>query len=309
MGAKFNTNLQNRFCLLIIPIFIACLKRPPEQLYKIEIMRHKGVGLMRENLVYGLLRSVKTLSRCFYRFDISWIGQPAGHSWDDIRLVAFLNHTSLFEPLFVGWFPNEFLKRIATKGLMPVADKALQRPVMGYFFNLVAGNVVPISRMKDRTWLHLLNQVHSDSMVIIMPEGRMMRRRGEVGIAVTETRIPGTSGRDLVRPDILDIGVPSGLAEPVLGARVRKSGRTTGLTEASVLQTDVTANVIYGNQKLRFINQVMTGPLSRPGDSGSAVVDEQNRLVGVMFSGSDYVTLATPITYIMAALNVEVIIA
>jgi hypothetical protein len=40
----------------------------------------------------------------------------------------------------VGWFPNNFLKRIATKGLMPVADKALQRPVMGNFFNLVAGN-------------------------------------------------------------------------------------------------------------------------------------------------------------------------
>ena len=156
-----------------------CLfKAPTGTVVQNKIMAHKGVGLMRENLVYGLLRSVKTLSRCFYRFDISWIGKSAGHSWDDIRLVAFLNHTSLFEPLFVGWFPNEFLKRIATKGLMPVADKALQRPVMGYFFNLVAGNVVPISRMKDQTWLNLLNQVHADSMVIIMPEGRMMRRGG-----------------------------------------------------------------------------------------------------------------------------------
>ena len=61
---------------------------------------------------------------------------------------------------------------------MPVADKALQRPVMGNFFNLVAGNVVPISRMKDQTWLTLLDHIHSDSMVIIMPEGRMMRRDG-----------------------------------------------------------------------------------------------------------------------------------
>jgi hypothetical protein len=62
----------------------------------------------------------------------------------------------------VGWFPNRFLKRIATKGLIPVADTALQRPVMGNFFNLVAGNVVPISRMKDQTWLNLLNKIHSD---------------------------------------------------------------------------------------------------------------------------------------------------
>ena len=142
------------------------------------MIKCKRVKMTRENLVYGLLRSVKTLSRCFYRFDISWIDESRDRSWDSIRLVAFLNHTSLFEPLFVGWFPNEFLKRIASKGLMPVADKALQRPVMGNFFNLVAGNVVPISRMKDRTWLTLLNHIHSDSMVIIMPEGRMMRRDG-----------------------------------------------------------------------------------------------------------------------------------
>jgi len=141
-------------------------------------MKRKGIGMTREKLVYGLLRSVKTLSRCFYRFDISWIGDSLGQSWDSIRLVAFLNHTSLFEPLFVGWFPNKFLKRIASNGLMPVADKALQRPVMGNFFNLVAGNVIPISRMKDQTWLNLLNNIHSDSMVIIMPEGRMMRRDG-----------------------------------------------------------------------------------------------------------------------------------
>ena len=141
-------------------------------------MKRKGQHITRERLVYGLLCSVKTLSRCFYRFDISWIGESLDQSWDNIRLVAFLNHTSLFEPLFVGWFPNEFLKRIASKGLMPVADKALQRPVMGNFFNLVAGNVVPISRMKDQTWLTLLDHIHSDSMVIIMPEGRMMRRDG-----------------------------------------------------------------------------------------------------------------------------------
>ena len=138
----------------------------------------RGAGMTREKMVYGLLRTVKVLSRCFYRFDISWVNESPDPSWDKIRLVSFLNHTSLFEPLFVGWFPNEFLKRIASNGLMPVADKALQRPVMGYFFNLVAGNVISISRLKDRTWWNLLNQIQPDTMVIIMPEGRMMRKGG-----------------------------------------------------------------------------------------------------------------------------------
>lgn len=134
--------------------------------------------MSRDAWVYGLLRSVKALSRCFYRYDIAWIGEFPQQPWRKIKLVAFLNHTSFYEPIFVGWFPNEFLRRIATHGMMPVAAEALQRPILGNFFNLVAGNVVPITRLKDKTWLNVINQIHSDSMVIIMPEGRMMRRNG-----------------------------------------------------------------------------------------------------------------------------------
>jgi len=134
--------------------------------------------MSRDAWVYGLLRSVKVLSRCFYRYDISWIGEMPPKPWRKIKLVTFLNHTSFYEPIFVGWFPNEFLRRIATHGMIPVAAEALQRPILGNFFNLVAGTVLPITRLKDKTWLNVVNQIHSNSMVIIMPEGRMMRRSG-----------------------------------------------------------------------------------------------------------------------------------
>ena len=70
-----------------------------------------------------------------------------------------------------------------------------------------------------------------------------------------------------------------------------------------------TANVIYGNETLRFVNQVVTGPMSRPGDSGSAILDEQKRVVGLLFSGSDYATIFTPISFVLAALDIEVITA
>ena len=134
--------------------------------------------MSREEWVYGLLRSVKALSRCFYRFDISLVGELPQRPWRNIRLVAFLNHTSFYEPIFVGWFPNEFLRRIAVKGMIPVAGEALKRPIMGNFLNLVAANVIPITRLKDQTWANVINQIRADSMVIIMPEGRMMRRNG-----------------------------------------------------------------------------------------------------------------------------------
>ncbi len=133
---------------------------------------------MRTGVVYSLLRAIKIVSRIFYCFDIKWVGQAPAAPWSDLRLVAFLNHTSLYEPLFVGWFPNQFLKRIACLGMMPVADKALKRPVMGHFFNLVAHNVVSITRLKDKTWQTFIDQTTPKAMVVIMPEGRMMRKTG-----------------------------------------------------------------------------------------------------------------------------------
>lgn len=133
---------------------------------------------MRKQLVYSLLLSVKGVSRICYRHDISWIGDVPEHPWKNLRIVAFLNHTSLYEPLFVGWFPNHFLKRIAYYGLMPIARKALHRPVMGHFFKLAVGNVVSVTRKKDHTWDEMFHRLKSDSMVIIMPEGRMKRADG-----------------------------------------------------------------------------------------------------------------------------------
>ena len=133
---------------------------------------------MKKKLVYSLLLSIKGLSRIFYRHDISWIGDVPQNPWQDLRLVAFLNHTSLYEPLFVGWFPSHFLKRIAYHGLMPIAKKALQRPVMGHFFKLVVGDVVSVTRKKDHTWEEMFQRLKSDAMVIIMPEGRMKRING-----------------------------------------------------------------------------------------------------------------------------------
>ncbi|MCB2148704.1 MAG: 1-acyl-sn-glycerol-3-phosphate acyltransferase [Deltaproteobacteria bacterium] len=133
---------------------------------------------MRESCIYAMLRTIKGLSRVFYRFDIDWVHQPPADPWRHLRLVAFLNHTSLYEPLFVGGFPNEFIRRIAFMGLMPVADKATRRPLMGFFFRMVAKNVVAVTRKNDRTWNQVLATMQPDTMVIIMPEGRMMRANG-----------------------------------------------------------------------------------------------------------------------------------
>ncbi len=45
--------------------------------------------------------------------------------------------------------------------------------------------------------------------------------------------------------------------------------------------------------------------MSKPGDSGSAVLDMDKRVVGLLFVGSDAATIINPIDEVFAALNVE----
>jgi hypothetical protein len=85
--------------------------------------------------------------------------------------------------------------------------------------------------------------------------------------------------------EILELGVIRGVREAELGTALRKSGRTTGLTSGEVLQTDVTVEVSYGaGRTARFTDQLLAGPMSQGGDSGSAVLDNDNNLIGLLFS-------------------------
>ncbi len=133
---------------------------------------------MRSILVFLLLTTVRAVSRLFFRFDSRWIGDPPADRWDHIRVVALLNHTSLYEPIFLGAVPLRFVWRVARHGVVPAASKTTRRPIVGLFFKLIARNVVAISRERDHTWAEVLASIEPDSMVAITPEGRMKRRNG-----------------------------------------------------------------------------------------------------------------------------------
>lgn len=133
---------------------------------------------MRSLLVYWLLVALKLATKPFYRQDWRWVGKVPAKRWGDYRLVAILNHTSLYEPLLAGGVPNKFLRRMSEHGVIPVADITTSRPIIGKFFKMLARNVVPISRERDRTWSEVLGTIDPDSMVVILPEGRMKRADG-----------------------------------------------------------------------------------------------------------------------------------
>lgn len=133
---------------------------------------------MRTLLRYWILLAAKLLVRTFYRADIRWLAPPPPAPWLDLRVICILNHTSLFDWLLVTAGPNHLLKEAARRGVVPVADKTLRRPIVGLFFKALVPGHMPISREADHTWEAVLSRVGDTSMVIILPEGRMMRANG-----------------------------------------------------------------------------------------------------------------------------------
>jgi hypothetical protein len=114
---------------------------------------------------------------------------------------------------------------------------------------------------------------------------------------------------DLVSPDILNIGVPIGVGSATLGTALQKMGRTTGYTTGQVTQLDVTVSVDYGGKIATFRNQLMAGAMSQGGDSGSAVLDMNKRVVGLLFAGSNTTTIMNPIQLVLDGLQVQLVTA
>jgi hypothetical protein len=125
-----------------------------------------------------MLVLLKVSSRIFYRPDMRFIGETPKDPWASIRLVVFLNHTSLFEPVFLSGVPLRFIWRLAAHGVIPAAEKTTGRPLVGLIFKFVAHHVISITRERDHTWFEVLNKIDPRSMVIIAPEGRMKRETG-----------------------------------------------------------------------------------------------------------------------------------
>ena len=109
-------------------------------------------------------------------------------------------------------------------------------------------------------------------------------------------------------PDILKIGRPKGVHQAILGMVVQKMGRTTDYTQGRITQIEVTSSVDYNGRTATFTKQFMANGISLGGDSGSAVLDNEEYLVGLLYAGSSTATLINPIQTVLALLEVELVL-
>jgi hypothetical protein len=111
--------------------------------------------------------------------------------------------------------------------------------------------------------------------------------------------------------DILIIGPPSGTTKAVLNMSVHKFGRTSSYTTGRVTSVETDVKVEYSMGTLVFTRQILISglngmPFSEAGDSGSLILEQESqKAVGLLFAGSDVVTIANPIDAVLSALRIE----
>ena len=113
-----------------------------------------------------------------------------------------------------------------------------------------------------------------------------------------------------LRKDVLDVGTPSNTVEPIVGMKVLKSGRTSGINYGTITDVNATMGVKVNEEEIFvFRNQIVVEPrLLFPGDSGSWVgeVDTFNT-VGLGFAGSDTLAVANRALTVEELLDIEII--
>ena len=125
-------------------------------------------------------------------------------------------------------------------------------------------------------------------------------------------------------PDVLGNATPcdgygapkSTTLAPRVNLKVKKYGRTTGLTDGLI--TAINANVLvgYDSGTALFVNQIIIEPggFSAGGDSGSLVVavgkgrtkTDERKPVGLLFAGSTTITVANPIDAVLDRFGVTI---
>jgi len=99
-----------------------------------------------------------------------------------------------------------------------------------------------------------------------------------------------------------------GDADAQVGDAVKKFGWTTKHTIGEVIGIDGSVQVQYGEGKIAtFEDQLILDPagFSAGGDSGSAILNEQNQVVGLLFAGSEEITIANRVAHVKTLLGVS----
>lgn len=97
--------------------------------------------------------------------------------------------------------------------------------------------------------------------------------------------------------EIKGLGKINDFGKTNIGMPVQKVGRSTGHTKGKVISVNASVCVDYGGIVRCFNDCIVTTHMSEGGDSGSILLDNNMNAVGLLFAGSETVSIYNPISY------------
>ena len=111
-----------------------------------------------------------------------------------------------------------------------------------------------------------------------------------------------------LNPDIIGLGTPQGWEYSEEGMRLIKSGRTSGITEGTIIDKFAVLEIDYGGIVIKMSDTIVTGKTGDPGDSGAFALNKSNnKVVGLLFAGSSEITCYNRIENVMNALDILIL--
>ncbi|NLL18782.1 MAG: hypothetical protein GX262_07120, partial [Clostridia bacterium] len=83
---------------------------------------------------------------------------------------------------------------------------------------------------------------------------------------------------------------------------------SSGFNSAQVKVVSTVMRVALSSQEsVMFEDQIVTGPMASPGDSGSLVLDSEGYAVGLLFAGSDSASVVNRIQNVTELLEIDLV--
>lgn len=127
-----------------------------------------------------------------------------------------------------------------------------------------------------------------------------------VDAAIARIRRPSTAASM-----IIGIGAPAGVVAAARGMLVQKSGRSSDLTHGKVRDIHFRTHLQYERDTMGnigwvgFKDQILVTRFSQEGDSGALVLNQENMAVGLLFAGSEQVSICNSIQNVFELLDLE----
>ena len=133
--------------------------------------------MARRVFVFCTLSLIKTIGHVLFSFNVKTTNGKA-LDWDSFKVVAWINHTSLYDVFLICLFPYKFLWKASKTCMTPIAEKTIKRPLLGLIFKNLTSKKTFVSQKRDDSWAQFLESIEDSSIVALFPEGRMKRKNG-----------------------------------------------------------------------------------------------------------------------------------